>query len=87
MDTDTAQLMAAVARVEEGVRQCREDIGRLHDHTSDQFGHISDQFKNGASRMDSLERTRDVQKGAGKLFAALAIIGGGGLTTYLKFWS
>ena len=73
MDTELAELMAAVARVDEGVKGCRKDIQRLHDHTK---------------RIDSLERTRDIQKGASKILAGLAAVGSsGGLAGYLKFWS
>ena len=81
MDTELAELMAAVARVDEGVKGCRKDIKRSHDsHAKRLNGQLE--------RIDSLERTRDVQKGAGKILAALAALGGsGGIASYLKFWS
>ncbi len=81
MDTQLAELMAAVARVDEGVKGCRKDIQRLHD------SHVKRLDSNG-QRIDSLERTRDIQKGASKILAGLATLGsGGGLVTYFKFWS
>ena len=81
MDTDTAQLMAAVARVDESVKGCRRDIQRSHDSHAKR---LDSQVK----RIDSLERTRDIQKGASKILAGLAAIGSsGGLASYFKFWS
>ena len=81
MDTELAQLMAAVARVDEGVKACRTDIQRSHDsHAKRLNGQME--------RIDSLERTRDIQKGASKILAGLAALGGsGGLASYFKFWS
>jgi len=81
METQLAELMAAVARVDEGVKGCRKDIQRLHD------SHVT-RLNAHATKIDSLERTRDIQKGASKILAVLAMIGsGGGLATYFKFWS
>ena len=81
MDTQLADLMVVVARVDANVRACRKDIGRLHS------AHYT-RLKDHTERIDSLERTRDTQKGAGKILAGLAAIGGtGGLASYLKFWS
>ena len=81
MDTQLADLMVVVARVDANVRACRIDIGRLH---SAHYTRLKDHTK----RIDSLERTRDIQKGGSKILAGLAAVGGsGGLFSYLKFWS
>ena len=81
MDNEIIRLIAAVARVDEGVKACRRDIQRSHDsHAKRLNGQME--------RIDSLERTRDIQKGASKILAGLAAVGGsGGLFSYLKFWS
>ena len=81
MDTQLADLMVVVARVDANVRACRVDIQRLHD------AHLK-RLNNQNNRIDSLERTRDIQKGASKILAGLAAVGGsGGLFSYFKFWS
>ena len=81
MENQLAEHIAAVARVDESVRGCRKDILDLRAENIVRLDHHGD-------RIDSLERTRDIQKGASKILAGLAAIGGtGGLASYLKFWS
>ena len=79
MDTDLAELMTAVARVEEGVKGCRSDIQENHAESIKRLD-------NHGERVTSLERTRAKQVGAGKVVAWLtapiaAILG------YLKLGS
>jgi len=81
MDSEIAELMAVVARLDEGVVLIRQDISRLHD------SHVK-RLDMHTNKIDSLERTRDIQKGASKILGILATIGGGGgIFSYLKFWS
>lgn len=81
MASEISELMVAVARLDEGVLLIRQDISRLHD------SHVT-RLNAHATKIDSLERTRDVQKGAGKILAGLAALGSsGGIASYLKFWS
>lgn len=65
MDTDLAELMTAVARVEEGVKGCRSDIQKSHEVNVKRLD-------NHGGRVASLERTRAKQVGAGKVFAGLS---------------
>jgi hypothetical protein len=67
MDEHTAQLMAAVARVEEGVKGCSEDIKELKEIVLENHG----------DRLDSLEGTRDKQKGIGIVASFLVAITAG----------
>lgn len=78
MDTHLAELMATVARVEEGIKSIDEKIDglrevsvkRLNDH---------------ASRVDSLEQTRDRQRGAAKLSGVVVLVFGAVLS-WLRWW-
>lgn len=81
MDTQLTELMVAIARVDEGVKDCRKDILDLRAETIVRLDRHS-------ARVDSLERTRDIHKGAGKLLAGLAALGtSGAVAAYFKFWS
>lgn len=62
MAADLAELMTAVARVEEGVKGCRSDIQENHAESIKRLDNHSD-------RVASLERTRAKQVGAGKVVA------------------
>ena len=71
MDSDVADIKATVARIETTLEELKEvSVYRLNDH---------------AGRVDSLERTRDRQKGAARVVAVLS--GGLGVAlAYFKFW-
>lgn len=81
IDTQLTELMVAIARVDESVKDCRGDIRDLRAENIVRLDHHG-------GRIDSLERTRDIQKGASKILAGLAAVGGsGGLFSYFRFWS
>lgn len=65
---DHAQILAAVARVEERVIGVKETLDREAEETGRRLGEHH-------GRLDSLERTRDRQKGAAILGTFLVSIG------------
>lgn len=70
MDTDLAQVIATLARLEERQEHVVERIDSLH---------------NLVVRVDSLETTRDRQRGAAK-FAAVLVTMASVVFGVLKFW-
>lgn len=72
-----AELMAAVARVE-------ESVGRLDDKIEELKTVSVKRLNNHTIRVDSLEQTRDRQRGAAKLLAGIMVIASS-LVAYLAF--
>jgi len=78
MDTRLAELMASVARVEEGVK-------RIDRQMVDLRAISREQLNNHNIRVDSLERTRDRQRGAAKL-SGVVVVACGAILSWLRWW-
>lgn len=79
MDKQVAELMAAVARVEVGVKSINRQLSDLRERSREQLS-------NHTRRVDSLEETRDRQRGAAKVLAGIVVLASS-LATYFAFWS
>ena len=79
MDTDVAEMMAALARIDE--RQ-GHSIGKI-----DNLEQVAMKRLNSHARdIDSLQQTRDRQRGAAKL-AGVLVVALGAVLGWLKWWS
>lgn len=79
MDTQLVQdLIAAVARVEEGIKRIDDKIDDLQEVSVKRLN-------SHALRVDSLERTRDRQWGAVKFSGAVVVLLGAVLS-WLRWW-
>lgn len=72
------ELIAAVARVEEGVKRIDEKIDGLREVSVKRLN-------SHALRVDSLEQTRDRQRGAAKLSGVIVLVFGAALS-WLRWW-
>jgi len=68
MDTHTAELLAGMARVEEGIARCHDEIQRNHAVSVKRLDNHGD-------RVASLEHTRAKQVGASKVLAGILAAG------------